>query len=253
MFDEAPMTNEALREIAPSGPLRTAIALSPATSPFFATVDAASGEPRGVTISLAKELAASLGLKLEFVIYPNSGQITDRANDSEWDVTFMPADAERAKRVAFGPPYALVESTYLVAAGTKARDMAELDTAKTRVIVIANTATGRSAARTLKTAALIESSSVEDAFEMLRSGRGDAIGLSRDALATLALKLPDARLLEGRFHAAGVAVAVPMGRPAALSLVSDFIETAKASGSVRRALDAAGLKYAVVAPPGAAI
>jgi hypothetical protein len=39
----------------------------------------------------------------------------------------------------------------------------------------------------------------------------------------------------------------------ALELVSDFIEKAKASGSVRQALDAAGLKYAVVAPPGETI
>jgi polar amino acid transport system substrate-binding protein len=85
---------------------------------------------------------------------------------------------------------------------------------------------------------------------MLRTGQADAIGLSRDSLATLALKLPGSRMLDGRFHAAGVAVAVPMGRPAALALVSEFIEKSKASGVVRRALDAAGLKYAVVAPPG---
>jgi polar amino acid transport system substrate-binding protein len=65
----------------------------------------------------------------------------------------------------------------------------------------------------------------------------------------LAEKLPGSRMLAGRFHAAGVAGAVPKGRPQALALVSAFIEAAKASGSVRRALDAAGLKYAVVAPP----
>jgi polar amino acid transport system substrate-binding protein len=247
------MTSEAVQELAPSGALRTAIALSPAASPFFATLDAASNEPRGVTITLATELATSLGLKLEFVIYPNSGQITDRANSGEWDVTFMPADAERAKRVAFGPAYALVESTYLVTAASTASTIDELDRAEVRVIVIANTATGRSAARTLKHAALVEAVSVDDAFEKLRDGQGDAIGLSRDALATLALKLPGARMLEGRFHAAGVAVAVPMGRPGALELVSNFIERAKASGSVRRALDAAGLKYAVVAPSGETI
>jgi polar amino acid transport system substrate-binding protein len=243
------MTSEAVQELAPSGALRTAIALSPAASPFFATLDAASNEPRGVTITLATELAKSFGLKLEFVIYPNSGQITDRANESEWDVTFMPADEERAKRVAFGPPYALVESTYLVAAKSTASTIDELDRADTRIIIIANTATGRSAARTLKHAGLVEAGSVDDAFEMLRTGQADAIGLSRDSLATLALKLPGSRMLDGRFHAAGVAVAVPMGRPAALALVSEFIEKAKASGAVRRALDAAGLKYAVVAPP----
>jgi polar amino acid transport system substrate-binding protein len=47
-----------------------------------------------------------------------------------------------------------------------------------------------------------------------------------------------------------VAVAVPKNRPAALAYVSAFVEDAKASGSVRRALDNAGLKTSTVAPAG---
>ena len=45
-----------------------------------------------------------------------------------------------------------------------------------------------------------------------------------------------------------VAVAVPKNRPAALAYVSAFVEDAKAAGSVRRALDNAGLKTSTVAP-----
>jgi len=44
-------------------------------------------------------------------------------------------------------------------------------------------------------------------------------------------------------------VAVPKGRSEALKLVSGLIEDAKRSGTVRRALDAAGFKDAEVAPP----
>jgi polar amino acid transport system substrate-binding protein len=46
-----------------------------------------------------------------------------------------------------------------------------------------------------------------------------------------------------------VAIAVPKGHAAALAYVTDFMETAKASGSVRRALDKSGLPDAAVAPP----
>jgi polar amino acid transport system substrate-binding protein len=45
-------------------------------------------------------------------------------------------------------------------------------------------------------------------------------------------------------------VAVPKNRPAALAYVSAFIEEAKASGLVRQAFDAIGLKGSAVAPPG---
>jgi polar amino acid transport system substrate-binding protein len=77
----------------------------------------------------------------------------------------------------------------------------------------------------------------------------DAVAASRETLAGLATQLPGARVLEGSFHVGeGVAVAVPKNRLAALGFVSDFIETAKATGVVRRAFDNAGFKDAVVAP-----
>jgi polar amino acid transport system substrate-binding protein len=43
---------------------------------------------------------------------------------------------------------------------------------------------------------------------------------------------------------------VPKGKPAALEYVSAFTEEAKASGLVRKALDAMGLKSSQVAPAG---
>ena len=46
-----------------------------------------------------------------------------------------------------------------------------------------------------------------------------------------------------------LSVAVPKNHPAALAYVTQFIEKAKASGVVRRALDDAGLEGVPVAPP----
>jgi polar amino acid transport system substrate-binding protein len=240
-----------LRELAPHGSLRVAIALSPAASPFFAVRDPDTGKPRGVTITLANELADETGLPLRLVEYRNSGEITDRADSDEWDATFMPADAERAKRVAFTPPYALVESTYLIASTCSAGSIEDVDRTELRVIAISDTATGRSAARTLKNATLVYAATVSEAAESFGAGKVDAIALSRDALATLAPRFPGARTLDGRFHAAGVAAAVPRDRPAALEFLGQFVERVKASGRVKRALDQAGLKYAAVAPPAA--
>jgi polar amino acid transport system substrate-binding protein len=57
-----------------------------------------------------------------------------------------------------------------------------------------------------------------------------------------------ARILDGHFHAAGNAVAVPKGKPAALAYVRAFIEQGKRDGTVRRALDAAGFQDLPVAP-----
>lgn len=61
-------------------------------------------------------------------------------------------------------------------------------------------------------------------------------------------QVPGARVLPGQFQQTGVSVAVPKGRPGALRLASRLLEDAKASGLVRRALDAAGFTDAAVAP-----
>lgn len=97
---------------------------------------------------------------------------------------------------------------------------------------------------------MIAARSVDEAVEMIRAGQADALALSRDSLRGLVARLSGARILDGHFHAAGTAIAVAKNRPAALAFVSAFIEDAKASGLVRRALDEVGLKEATVAPPG---
>jgi polar amino acid transport system substrate-binding protein len=84
----------------------------------------------------------------------------------------------------------------------------------------------------------------------MRSGQADAIALSRESLTGLAAKIPGARVLDGGFLNSTTAVAVPKGHTEALAYVSAFVEEAKASGTVRRALDDMGLTSSQVAPAG---
>jgi polar amino acid transport system substrate-binding protein len=83
---------------------------------------------------------------------------------------------------------------------------------------------------------------------MMRDGRADAFALSHDSLPPLAAGLPGSGILDGGFQRTGIAVAVPKNRPQALAAVTEFMEEAKRSGVVRRALDDAGYKDAAVAP-----
>ena len=233
--------------LAPSGTLRVAIAVAPAPSVFFATKDATRA-PRGVTVDLANALAGELGLPLELVVYPNSGELTNAAATGAWDVTFMPQDAERAKKVDFGPAYFIIESSYLVPAGSAIRSIEQVNRPGVRIVGIFNTTTARSAKRTAPLATVEEVSTVDEMTERARSGQGDAFALSHDAFIGLLPGLPGARVLPGCFQSVGVAVAVPKERPGALAVASAFIERAKASGIVRRALDQAGFAGAPVAP-----
>jgi polar amino acid transport system substrate-binding protein len=235
--------SDAINAPAASGKLRVGVVAAPSVSAFFVTQDAA-GEPHGVTVDLGVALAQWLGVPVEFMVAPNSGLVTDALAAGEIDVAFMPVDDERKKRIDFGPAYFVVESTYLVTAASGITTLAEVDRPGVRVVGIANTTTIRSAARTLQRTTVAAATSIDEAMTMMRSGSADAFALSHDSLPPLAASLPGSRILDGGFQRTVIAIAVPKNRLPVLAAVTAFMEEAKASGLVRRALDAAGFRDA---------
>jgi polar amino acid transport system substrate-binding protein len=243
----APQESMAVKELIPTGKLRVGVVFAPASSPFF-VVKEANGEPRGVTVDLARELGHRLDVPVEFMVVPNSGLVTDATESGAIDVAFMPVDEERKKRVDFGPAYFMIESTYLATGASGINTVAEVDRPNVRVVGIANTTTIRAAGRSLKNTSISAVSSVDEAMAMLRAGNADAFALSRDSLPPFVAQLPGSRIVEGGFQQTGIAIAVPKNRPNALAYVTAFMASAKSSGVVRRALDRAGFANDPVAP-----
>ena len=236
-----------MKELIPTGKLRVGVAFAPSPSPLFVVKDAA-GKPRGVTVDLGNALAQELGVVTDLFIAPNTGELVDALEARKIDVSFMPVDEERKKRIVFGPVYFLVESTYMVTGASGIRTVDEVDRPHVRVVGIANTTTIRAAGRTLTKTTVTAAPSIGEAMELMSGGKADAFALSRDALPPFVAQLPGSRMVEGGFQFTGVAIAVPKGQPEALAYVTKFLETAKSSGVVRRALDAAGLSHLDVAP-----
>jgi polar amino acid transport system substrate-binding protein len=242
----AAANESAMKELMPTEKLRVALVFAPSMSTFF-VVKEADGRPRGVTADLADALGRKLKLPVEHVLFPNSGLATDALEAGSVDVAFMPVDEERRKRIAFGPSYVLGESTYMATAASGAQTLDEVDRADMRVIGIANTTTIRAAGRTLKNTTIAPVASVQEAVAMLRDGKADAFALSRDSLPTYVKQIPGSRMVDGAFQQIGIAIAVAKGKPAALAAVTEFMNEAKRTGVVRRALDNAGFE-APVAP-----
>ena len=236
-----------LKELAPTGRLRGGVVIAPAKTGFFAIKDG-QGAPHGVTVDLLRFLSGETKLPLDMQFYDNSGQVTDAVASGACDVAFMPQDAARVARVAFGPRYLMIESTYLVPAGSAIQSIEDVNRPGVRVIAIANTTTMRSARRSSPNASVREVPSVDAMMRLARTGEGDAFALSKDSFASLLPDLRGARVLAGNFQETGIAVAVPPGRPRALALVTALIDEAKRNGTVRRALDAAGYRDEPVAP-----
>jgi polar amino acid transport system substrate-binding protein len=236
------------QEIAPTGALRVAVALSPAPGPFWAGRDAATGEPKGVTVDLGRAMAERLGVKLALVVLDNSGAITDAAAQDKWDVTFVPMDKARAEKLDFGPVYNIGESTFLVRPGAPISGLEDVDRPGVRVVGISNTTTIRAIGGWLKHTQAVGLPTVEAVIAQLKSGEADAFGMSRDSLDDLARDVPGSHVLPGYFFQARTAVAVPKGHAAALAFATSFVDEAKTSGLLRRILDRNGLEDQAVAP-----
>jgi polar amino acid transport system substrate-binding protein len=242
MMMAGPASADALKdEIAPTGKLRVAIGISPAGGAFWSTKNQAGGYA-GVPVDLGKAMAAQLGVPVEYVAYPNSGQITDAASTGAWDVTFLPKDAERETRMSFGPIYEVADATYIVKPGSSATNFQTLDQPGVKVAAVNNTTTMRGAMAHLKNAKVTGYQTYDEIFGLLKRGEIDAFALSRDQLNAMAKQIPGSRVLAETFKQTVTAVAVPLNRPLAQAFVTKFMTDATSNGMLRKAYDDHGLK-----------
>ncbi|WP_375159005.1 transporter substrate-binding domain-containing protein [Bradyrhizobium sp. RDT46] len=231
-------------EIAPTGKLRVAIAISPAGGAFWSTKTEAGYA--GVPVDLGKAMAAQLGVPVDYVVHQNSGQITDAASTGTWDVTWLPKDPERETKMLFGPIYEVADATYIVKAGSIVTNFATLDQPGIKVAAVNATTTMRGAIAHLKQAKVTGYQTYDEIFGLLSSGEIDAFALSRDQLNKMAQKIPGTRVLAETFKKTVTAVAVPLGHNRALAFVTTFMTDATSNGTLRRAYDDNGLKDAPI-------
>src|SRR5215468_9347435 len=226
-------------EIAPTGKLRVAIAISPAGGAFWSTKTETGYA--GVPVDLGREMAAQLGVPVEYVTHNNSGQIVDAVGKGTWDVTFLPKDPEREARMSFGPIYEVADATYIVKAGSPVTNFATLDQAGVKVAAVNNTTTMRGAVAHLKNAKVTRYQTYDEIFGLLKKGEIDAFALSRDQLNAMATQIPGTRVLDETFKQTVTAVAVPPKHSQALAYVVKFMTDAISNGTLR----APGIFFAI--------
>ena len=228
-------------EIAPTGKLRVAIGISPAGGAYWSTKNEAGGYA-GVPVDLGKAMADRLGVPVEYVAYPNSGQITDAASKGDWDVSFLPKDPERETKMLFGPIYEVTDATYIVRPGSTITNFATLDQPGVKVAAVNNTTTMRGAMAHLKNARVAGYQTYDEIFNLLKNGEIDAFALSRGQLEAMAKKIPGTRVLDETFKQTVTAVAVPLNHPLALQYATRFMTEIRSNGELRKAFDNNGLK-----------
>jgi polar amino acid transport system substrate-binding protein len=240
-----PVTPALRAEFAPSG---TLVAGTNFGNPVIAQKDPSGGEPRGVGPSLARELARRLGVPIRYVVYDTAGKMADAAKEGAWDVAFLAVDPARAKDIGFSAPYVLIEGTYLVRKDSPLARIEDFDRKGLRISVANKSAYHLYLMRHIKQAELVLYPTSQAAIDAFVAGQVDVVAGVKQPLAATARKVPGLRLIDGAFMSIGQAAGVPVSRPNATRYLRQFIEEAKASGFVARALADSGIHDATVAP-----
>ena len=240
------MISPSLRsDLAPTGTLRVGINYG---NPVLATRDPGSGDLRGVAVDLAHELGVRTGLPIDLVGYDSAGKMVEALQAGAWDIAFLAIDPGRAEQIGFTAPYLEIEGTYLVPARSQLRAITDIDHQGVRVGISSGSAYDLFLSRSLQHAELVRAPNPNSAFELIVSGKVDVIAGVKQHLMTNSAKLPGSRVLDGRFMAIQQALGIPKGRNAGLQYLREFIEDAKASGLVARAIEKAGISSVSIAP-----
>ena len=234
-------------ELAPTGALRAAINMG---NFLLVTGKTPSGDPTGVSPSIAAAIAERLGVPVKFVPYAKPGELADDADKGLWDIGNIGAEPQRAQKIFFTAAYCEIEATYLVPAGSPIKSIAEVDVKGNRIAVTARSAYDLWLERNIKNATLHRGNSQAEVVAMFLNEKMEALAGLRPGLIGDVAKIPGSRMLDGQFTAVQQAIGTPKKNVAGAAYLKKFVEDAKKSGAVAALIEKHGTVGRLsVAPP----
>jgi len=231
----SPAAPEAARkELAPTGKLRAGMNLG---NTLFTQKDTATGELRGVSVDIMRELAARLGVPLEQVVYPTPGEVADAVDRNAWDVAILAIEQARAERIAFSPPMTEIEATYVVHRDSPLKNASQADAAGVRIAAPAKAGYELFLTRTLKSATLVRTKNFGESIELFNARGADAVAALKPNLIESMGRMPEGRMLEGNFTKVNHGLGTPRARGAGAAYLKAFVEDMNASGFIARSIE----------------
>jgi polar amino acid transport system substrate-binding protein len=236
----SPRVPDAARsELASTGKLRAGMNLG---NTLFTTKDPATGELRGVSVDLMRELASRLGVPLELVVYATPGEVADTAQKGIWDVAILAIEQSRAQTIAFSPPITEIEATYAVRKDSPLRSIEQVDASGIRISASEKAGYELYLTRTLRNATLVRPKGFRASIDLFNDQGVDALAGLKPMLLEAMNRMPDARLVEGRFMTVNHGLSTPRERRAAAEYLKVFVQEMNASGFIARSIERHGVQ-----------
>ncbi|MEI5098766.1 transporter substrate-binding domain-containing protein [Streptomyces sp. PmtG] len=205
-----------------------------------------AADPGGVTVALAREVGARLGVPVRFVCFDAARKSYAAMAEGHADLCFLAVDPDREEEVAFSRPYVHIEGVYAVPVGSAFVSADDVDRAGVRVGVKKGSAYDLHLSRSLRHATVVRGDEGVDVFHA--EGLDVAAGI-RQPLTSHVAQRDELRLLEPAFMTIRQAMGIPKERsPETVRFLSGLVSELLASGFVGEALRRSGQDAALAAP-----
>lgn len=210
----------AQQALAPTGKLRAGMNIG---NNLFTRQNEA-GELFGVSVDLMQELAKSLDVPLEMVVYQQPGQVADDAVNDKWDVAILAIEKTRAQTILFSPGMTEIEAGYVVQQNSRFESAAQVDSDGIKIAAPEKAGYERYLMTTLKNASIVHTQNFAGSLALFNQNQVDAVAGLKPNLIESMHQLPTGKLLQGNFMTVNHGFSVPLGRVDAAAYLEKFVK-----------------------------
>lgn len=234
-------TDQARADLAPDGLLPAAINLG---NPVLA--QGTADEPRGLTVDLARGIAARLDVEVRFTCFDAARKSFAALTKGTVTVAFLADEPARAADVNFTRPYVLIDGVYAVRETSPYRARSAVDAEGVRIGVKEGSAYDLFLTRTLQHATIVRGTEGTTVFE--EQDLDVAAGIREPVTAYVAAH-PGLRVIDEPFMQIRQAVATrPTVSAETTAWLDELIDQLLAQGFVADALRRSGRSEGLAAP-----
>ncbi|MGI9536221.1 MAG: transporter substrate-binding domain-containing protein [Desulfocapsaceae bacterium] len=227
----------AAKVLGSNGQLRVAINYG---NSVLAQKDPVSGEPGGVSVDLAKELATRLSLNVKFYTFEAARSVVEAIKEGRCELAFLAIDPLRGEHLSYTEPYVKILGGYLTAASAPYITVDDVDQAGIRIAVGKNAAYDLYLSRTITKAELRRASTTSGAVDLFLSDKLDLAAGIKPALLAYAQKRPGLKVLDGAFMEIKQAIGVPRRFEKVIPYLNKFVAEMLDCGFIQNRLEASG-------------
>ena len=226
---------DVLQQLAPTGKLRAAINLG---NSVLAQTDPATGEPKGITPDLARELGRRLGVGVELISLRCRRQGVRRGRHGSVGCRLCRDRAGARRRHRFHRALRHHRGHLYGARRFALKTIADVDRPGVRIAVGPKSAYDLYLTRTLKHATIVRAAAGggKAMIDMFVNDKLEVAAGVKQPLLAYAKDHPEVRVMDGHFMEIQQAMGTPKGRTAGAAYLRAFVEEMKASGFVAEAL-----------------